>query len=172
MAESSSGLEMLQAKMERRSRAVRPPRRPRDPESSPTAERSSTEDAVETVGEPPNVEPSPGAHPSVSTKPASSHERAATTPRSAKTPKSARDNDDRPTTSANEPVANLAVRVRRSLDLRLGDLVYALKREAGVRASKVEIIEMLLWELPSDASPELRSRLAAFRQAAPREEAL
>ncbi len=161
---------MLQTKMERRSRAVRPPRRPRDPESSPTAERSSTEDAVETVGEPPNVEPSSGAHPSVSTKPASSHQRAATTPRSAKQP--ARDNDYRPTTSVNEPVANLAVRVRRSLDLRLGDLVYALKREAGVRASKVEIIEMLLWELPSDASPELRSRLAAFRQAAPREEAL
>jgi hypothetical protein len=68
-------------------------------------------------------------------------------------------------------VTNLAVRVRRSLDIRLGDIVYALKRDA-VRASKVEIIEMLLWELPPEVSSDFRGRLAAFRQAAPREDSL
>ncbi len=78
---------------------------------------------------------------------------------------------ERPTTSADEPVTNLAVRVRRSLDDRLSDILYALRKD-GVRSSKVELIEMLLWELPPDASESLRGRLAAFRAAAPRQDAL
>jgi hypothetical protein len=62
---------------------------------------------------------------------------------------------------------NLAIRVRRPLDDRLAELIHALRRE-GVRTSKVELIEMLLWELPEDLSPELRERLARFRRYAPR----
>ena len=66
-----------------------------------------------------------------------------------------------------EPLANLAVRVRRSLDIRLADLVHHLRRE-GVRVSKVDLIEMLLWELPSRPDRAFRERLAAFRRRAPR----
>jgi len=79
--------------------------------------------------------------------------------------------DDRPHTQPDEPLANLAVRVRRSLDERLGDLIHALRRD-GVRTSKVELIELLLWELPAEPSGDLRRRLAEFRQHAPREEPL
>jgi hypothetical protein len=65
-------------------------------------------------------------------------------------------------------VANLAIRPRRSLDNRLGDLVHALRRE-GIRTSKVELVELLLWELPAEPNSQLRARLASFRRQAPRE---
>ena len=45
------------------------------------------------------------------------------------------------------PPVNLAIRVRKPLDDRLAELIHALRRD-GVRTSKVELIEMLLWELP------------------------
>lgn len=72
-----------------------------------------------------------------------------------------------PRVAADAPAANLAIRVRRPLDERLGELIHAL-RQGGVRTSKVELIEMLLWELPPAPSGELRQRLGAFRAAAPR----
>ncbi len=65
-----------------------------------------------------------------------------------------------------EPTANLAVRVRRSLDDRLFDVLAGLRR-TGVRSSKAELVEMLLWELPGEAD-KLAARLAAFRERAPR----
>lgn len=74
---------------------------------------------------------------------------------------------DRPVTRQGEPDANLAVRVRRSLDDRLAELIHVFRQE-GVRISKVELIELFLWELPSTPTAELRERLAGFRRAAPR----
>lgn len=65
-----------------------------------------------------------------------------------------------------ESAVNLAIRVRRPLDDHLVELLHRLRR-AGVRSSKVELIEMLLWELPADEA-SVRARLAAFRRAAPR----
>jgi hypothetical protein len=65
-----------------------------------------------------------------------------------------------------DPPVNLAIRVRRTLDEHLVDLLHDL-RKAGVRSSKVELIEMLLWELPGQTEP-VRRRLAEFRKAAPR----
>jgi hypothetical protein len=62
---------------------------------------------------------------------------------------------------------NLAVRVRRPLNRRLGELLLDL-RDAGIRTSKAEVIEVLLWKLPSDAD-EFRADLADFRRHAPRE---
>ncbi len=53
-----------------------------------------------------------------------------------------------------------------ALDEHLVDVLHDL-RKAGVRSSKVELIEMLLWEMPADAEA-LRRRLAEFRRAAPR----
>jgi hypothetical protein len=65
------------------------------------------------------------------------------------------------------PPVNLAIRVRKPLDDRLADLIHALRRE-GVRTSKVELIEMLLWELPEADAPGARARLRRFRAFAPR----
>jgi hypothetical protein len=62
---------------------------------------------------------------------------------------------------------NLAIRVRKPLDDGLADQIHALRRD-GVRTSKVELIEMLLWE-SAGATPEgLRERLRTFREWAPR----
>lgn len=65
------------------------------------------------------------------------------------------------------PPVNLAIRVRKPLDDGLADQIHALRRD-GVRTSKVELIEMLLWE-SAGATPEgLRERLRVFREWAPR----
>ena len=69
---------------------------------------------------------------------------------------------------ADEPTANYAVRVRRSLD----DLVawrLAQLRRHGTRASKVELTEMLLWELENVDVDDLVARLEHFRRHAPRQ---
>lgn len=70
--------------------------------------------------------------------------------------------------SPEAPPVNLAIRVRRPLDDRLADVIHAL-RGRGVRTSKVELIEMLLWELPAGvADDDLLRRLGRFRNHAPR----
>ncbi|MHB8324623.1 MAG: hypothetical protein ACYDEA_01785 [Candidatus Dormibacteria bacterium] len=76
--------------------------------------------------------------------------------------------DDPSAAITGEPLANLVLRPRRSLDYRLADLVHDLRRE-GVKTSKVELVELLLWELPPKPTAELRERLAKFRRTAPRE---
>lgn len=65
------------------------------------------------------------------------------------------------------PAVNLAIRVRRPLDDRLADLIHLLRAD-GIRTSKVELVEMLLWELPEDDVAGLVRRLARFREWAPR----
>jgi hypothetical protein len=66
-----------------------------------------------------------------------------------------------------EQAINLPVRVRRSLDDRLTDVVYQLRRE-GVRSTKAEVAEMLLYELPATVDEAFRKRLVDFRTHAPR----
>lgn len=68
---------------------------------------------------------------------------------------------------ADLPPVNLAIRVRKPLDDRLAEVIHRLRQD-GVRTSKVELIEMLLWEMPDDRLPELRERLRQFRDWAPR----
>lgn len=75
--------------------------------------------------------------------------------------------DLRPETVTDEPTAGLMVRVRRSLDDRLTDLLHELRKE-GIRSSKVELIEMLLWELPAAPHTTFRERLRVFRRKASR----
>ena len=65
------------------------------------------------------------------------------------------------------PPVNLAIRVRKPLDDRLADLIHDLRHD-GVRTSKVELIEMLLWELPDGQRAQVRERLRRFRDWAPR----
>ena len=68
---------------------------------------------------------------------------------------------------ADLPPVNLAIRVRKPLDDRLAEVIHQLRQE-GVRTSKVELIEMLLWEMPDDQPDALRERLRQFRDWAPR----
>ena len=58
--------------------------------------------------------------------------------------------------------------MRKPLDDRLADLIHALRRD-GVRTSKVELIEMLLWEQTGeDAEARARAAAAPFASRAPR----
>jgi hypothetical protein len=66
-----------------------------------------------------------------------------------------------------EPFANLAVRVRRSFDDLLADLVHDLRR-GGVRTSKAELVEVALAELPSTGTEALVDRVMKLRSVAPR----
>jgi len=73
-----------------------------------------------------------------------------------------------PPGAADEPTANLTLRVRQSLDFRLAELIHGLRRE-GVRATKKELIEMCLSEMPATPTENLRDRLRAYRDRLPRD---
>jgi hypothetical protein len=66
-----------------------------------------------------------------------------------------------------EPSANYAVRVRRTLDDLVAWRLAELRRN-GIRCSKVELTEMLLWEIADIDVAELAARLQTFRQDASR----
>lgn len=68
--------------------------------------------------------------------------------------------------SPDEPLANLTVRVRRSFDDRLADLLHELRRE--LKSSKAELVELAIGGLPSRPTPELLERLKLLRAQAPR----
>ena len=150
MAEQTSGIDVMRRRMERASRQPPPPRRAREAQDAPPP---SSEQGVGAAPGPP--EPA-AAEPARAPAPAP----AAARPRRRAQPEPVR-------LAADLPPANLAIRVRRPLDERLADLIHALRRD-GVRTSKVEMIEMLLWELPEDDHPAVRERLRRFREWAPR----
>jgi hypothetical protein len=155
------GLEQLGQRMERGRRTTPVPRRPVVSE-----ERTPQRVDLPTPAEP----PTPAAPPPDSPVPVVSAETSPPSPVASGPPApSARPGPTpaQPALLPDEPQANLAVRVRRSLDQRLDDLAYELRR-AGVRSSKAELIELLLWELPPTVTPELSARLAQFRSVAGR----
>jgi len=138
MPDTQDGIDLMRSRMTRAQRVPPTPRRP----------APATDPAGETTTPP---EESPVAPPGVT---------ADTARRTRPAP------SRRPRVGPADPPVNLAIRVRRPLDDHLVDLLHDL-RKAGVRSSKVELIEMLLWELPADTEA-LRRRLAEFRRAAPR----
>ncbi len=71
------------------------------------------------------------------------------------------------TIALDDPTTNYAVRVRRTLDDLLSQQLGEL-RARGTRSSKVEITELLLWELAQSTPSQLDERLAEFRRHAPR----
>ena len=165
------GLDVLRAQVERRARSVPAPRRPKPPPSEDVG-GAAPEHAPPTQTSESGPVALSGASPGTPDEPKAVKARARQrAPQSRTGVAVASSTDDRPKTQPDEPLANLAVRVRRSLDARLGDLIYELRRD-GVRTSKVELVELLLWELPAEPSADLRRRLADFRQHAPREEPL
>jgi hypothetical protein len=149
---AGDGLEQLSQRMERGRRAAPVPRRP-----------ATTEDSSPAVAAP---GPAASPVPPVPSRPANTEDSrpavAAAGPAAAGPPVPAP-----MLLPADEAQANLAVRVRRSLDRRLDDLAYELRR-SGVRSSKAELVELLLWELPPTVTPELAARLARFRSVAAR----
>ena len=153
MPDQTSGIDVMRRRMERASRQPPPPRRARAAGDAPAAPP-----AGEGSGPPP---PAAGAEPAPTATAAPPRTVAATpSPRRRGRPDPVR-------LAADLPPANLAIRVRRPLDERLADLIHALRRD-GVRTSKVEMIEMLLWELPEEDHQAVRERLRRFREWAPR----
>jgi len=145
------GLDALRDRLDRRPRSIPPTRHPRPQETSDRAAVAGTERVTPRMAVPAPRPQRPHARPETASGPPS------TAPY--------------PPAPPGEPLANLALRPRRSLDSRLADLVHALRRE-GVRTSKVELVELLLWELPPELTSELRARLTTFRRQAPREQLL
>jgi hypothetical protein len=143
VADQTSGIDLMRRRMERASRRPPPPRRPAGGEEATAGEGGG-----------------------VSAAPAAPADQPAPAP-TARRPARAQAPESGPARLAPDlPPVNLAIRVRKPLDDRLAELIHALRR-AGVRTSKVELIEMLLWELPDDV-PGARERLRRFRAYAPR----
>jgi hypothetical protein len=146
VAEQTSGIELMRRRMERARRQPPPPRHRREGAGAGPGEGEATPP-------PPEPAPAPPRAPAAARPPGGA-------PRRAPAPEPLR-------LAADLPPVNLAIRVRRPLDDRLADLIHDLRR-AGVRTSKVELIEMLLWELPEGEREGVRKRLRRFREWAPR----
>jgi len=151
VADQASGIDLMRRRIERASRQPPPP-----PRSRPAGEAAAEATVVaqpEAAGEAPAASTAGEGRDASTTRPRR-------TPAPSRTPTRLRLAPDLP------PV-NLAIRVRKPLDDHLADLIHDLRRD-GVRTSKVELIEMLLWEQTSEDARAVRERLGAFRVAAPR----
>jgi hypothetical protein len=146
VADQSSGIDLMRRRMERASRRPPAPRR-----AAPAAAGAAGEGGEGSAAATGSAAPAPPA-------PAPRAAPRRTPPAAASAPARL---------AADLPAANLAIRVRKPLDDRLAELIHALRRD-GVRTSKVELIEMLLWELPEDDPAGARERLRRFRAFAPR----
>jgi hypothetical protein len=139
VADQASGIDLMRRRIERASRQPPTSRRPRSAEPAEAAQAPVAE-AV----------PSP-----------------APAPRPKRTRPPSAVGQGRVRLAPDLPPVNLAIRVRKPLDDALADTIHAL-RGAGVRTSKVELIEMLLWESAGAAPEAVRERLRTFREWAPR----
>lgn len=156
MAEQS-GIDLMRRRIERASRQAPPSRRGVAGEASALL--------VDGNAETPAVLVAAAAPPQATKAPTpASPRRQVSRPSSAA---SRRPHADPERLRADLPPVNLAIRVRKPLDDRLAEVIHQLRGD-GVRSSKVELIEMLLWEMPPDDLPALRERLRQFRDWAPR----
>jgi hypothetical protein len=144
------GIEAMRRRIERASRHAPPSRHP----ASAAAE-------VSLAPEPGAAPDAPASAPPMATPAAPARRRSPRAPAPATAPAA------RERLEPGAPPVNLAIRVRRPLDDRLAEVIHGLRRQ-GVRTSKVELIEMLLWEMPADADAALLERLRLFRDWAPR----
>ncbi|MDX6555125.1 MAG: hypothetical protein QOD86_1320 [Miltoncostaeaceae bacterium] len=161
MADQPSGIDEMRRRMERAARRPPPPRRAAG--DGPVA----VAPAAEVVPEPAPSAPAPSGAAPPSARARTARSGAARTRRAPGAGEGGGvDGPEPERLAADLPPVNLAIRVRRPLDERLVELIHQLRR-AGVRTSKVELIEMLLWELP-EAAPALTERLARFRRFAAR----
>jgi hypothetical protein len=152
VAEQASGIDLMRRRIERASRQAPPSRHPRAEQ-----EASPSEAGVQVApGEAPEAA-APAAPASAAAEPTAAGPARRTGPVGERGPRLAPD----------LPPVNLAIRVRKPLDDRLADTIHALRGQ-GVRTSKVELIEMLLWESATADASAVRERLRVFREWAPR----
>lgn len=167
MAETPDGMAALRQKAQRRSRVVPPPRHPaKGPQ--PTAAKS--EEGSTVVAPPPDNQAMNIS--SGTSVPDDSNDGGAQRPAPGRAPAKAAvvgiDWLQEPVPpDPNEPMANLAIRVRKSLDDRLADVVHDLRRQ-GIRSSKAEVVELLVSALPDHSDLAFANRLKQFRAQAPR----
>lgn len=171
MAEPSTanGLDELRERVVVRNRTVRPPRHPVVREAKPVQPNEGATSGSADVPGPPDVEmerapDAPPAPPPAPTAPPTQPRTDSPEEVRAKDVVATREVVAVPLGLADQPTVNLAGRVRSSLGLRLDHVVLDL-RVQGVRSSKAELLEMLLFELPEQATPDLRERLERFREA-------
>lgn len=142
------GIDLMRRRIERASRQAPPSRRPAVPDD--------TTSALPAAAAPPAPTPVPA------------EEAAPVAPASPARAPARRGRGAAPVRlGADLPPVNLAIRVRKPLDDRLAEVIHQLRGD-GVRTSKVELIEMLLWEMPGDEPSVIRERLRRFRDWAPR----
>jgi hypothetical protein len=144
------GIDLMRRRIERASRQAPPSRRPAEPPAGGPAAPVEVSPVPAPAALPPEAAVAPPAP--VARRRASARSAAAATP---------------VRLGADLPPVNLAIRVRKPLDDRLAEVIHQL-RGTGVRTSKVELIEMLLWEMPDDEPSAIRERLRRFRDWAPR----
>ena len=155
MADQASGIDLMRRRIERASRQPPPAPRTRPATTSETGATTTAPDPAPAVAAEATASPATVGEGGGATRPTRTTRRAA--------PAAAR----RPRLAPDLPPVNLAIRVRKPLDDHLADVIHDLRR-AGVRTSKVELIEMLLWEQTSEDATAIRERLGVFRAAAPR----
>lgn len=163
----------LEERMKRRSRSVPPTRRPptRRPRAvagldPPPKNRATIEFPDSRRSEPPEaraMDSPEGSQPAVKRSPGKPKTKTATAHHNVEPV----DSKAELAVGPNEPTVTVAGRVRQSLDIHFAQVVIDL-RANGLRSSKAEMLEMLLWELPGIATLELQERLRRFRSAAPR----
>ena len=178
------GLDALRGRVERRTRAVPPPRNPRQASQPLPTTGTGPTDAPETAGAIAEERGSAVTEPALNPVPLDSSAEATAPKRAEPAPTlpagvavPAPQPDPSPPlarlpsntgAAGTEPTANLTLRIRQSLDLRLAELTHGLRRE-GVRSSKKELIEMCLFELPTEPTEHLRARLRSYRENLPKD---
>lgn len=174
MADIEDGLATLGQRVQRKTRAVPPPRHARVPTigtqpADPTALPAAGADA--TAGESGDAELSAQAPTAPMPALAAAEEVPTTrTARSARPPASgvaALEPLSWPPT-AGEPKKSVTMQLRVSLAQRLEDLVVDLRRKHGLRTSQVELVELLVSTLPGDPDPAFTARVRDFQSRAPR----
>lgn len=149
-----NGLTSLKGRMERRSRTIPPARAPKAAVVTEDPPEVAIVDSA--VVEAPIVEPKP-----VVIKPPTARKAA-----QKRVPET--EITGGPPMVDEREYANMTLRVRRSLDMRVADLVDDARRQYGFKSSKAELMEMLMSDLPTKLTSDLLARWRSFREVAPR----
>lgn len=173
MAEIEDGLAALGQRVQRKTRAVPPPRHARVPTIGPhpseTTDQPAPPGSDATAGESGGAE-LPAQTPAAAMPGPPEEAPTIRTPRPARPPVSglpALDPLGWPP-SASEPKKSVTMQLRVSLAQRLEDLVVDLRRKHGLRTSQVELVELLVSTLPANPDLALAARVRDFQTRAPR----
>lgn len=159
MADIEDGLTTLGKRVERKARAVPPPRHAKPaalPRPDPAEPVTST--PTPAAAPVPDAIPSP---PAPLVEPDETRTAAAPAPVEPAPPAGVQPTE-------REPKRAVTMQLRMSLAQRLEDLVVDLRRQHGVRASQVELVELVVSGLPTNPNPEFAARVRDFQARSPR----